>query len=98
MIQNLDLTKVELINDRVEKLKLECDVLVTRGFGELKKIFEFTSNIEVRKKHLLLKGKNYMNEIKVAQKEWLFRYELHDSISSDEGKILEIYDLKKHGS
>ncbi len=98
VIQELQLAKVDLINDRIEGLELKCDVLTCRGFSKLKKIFEFTSNIEVRRKYLLLKGKNYMNEINETKKEWLFRYDLHDSISSDEGKILEIYDLIKHDS
>lgn len=97
VIQKLGLS-AELINERVEKLNLECDVLTCRGFSELRKIFKLTSNICVREKYLLLKGKNYMNEIEAAKKEWLFRYDLHDSISSNEGKVLEIYDLIKNGS
>jgi tRNA uridine 5-carboxymethylaminomethyl modification enzyme len=85
---------VKIINDRVEKcLGLECDILVCRGFAELEKIFECTKHILVRKKYLLLKGEECLNEIANAKKHWLFNYKLHDSITHNKGKVIEITDL-----
>lgn len=87
--------KVTIINDRVEKCReLECDILVARGFAELEKIFEYTKHIKVKQKYLLLKGEEYLKEIEVAKKHWLFNYNLHDSITHGKSKIIEITDLK----
>ena len=44
---------------------------------------------------LLLKGKNYEKEIIEAQKHWVFDFNLHNSITSGEGKIVEIFNIKK---
>ena len=44
---------------------------------------------------LLLKGKNNEKEITEAQTNWLFDINLHDSITSREGKIVEISNIKK---
>jgi 16S rRNA (guanine(527)-N(7))-methyltransferase RsmG len=86
--------KVRIINDRVEKCQaLECDILVARGFAELEKIFEYTKHIKVRQKYLLLKGEGYLKEIEAAKKQWLFNYNLHDSITHSKSKIIEITDL-----
>lgn len=87
----LSKNKVEIINDRVENLyKLECDVLTSRAFSSLSEIFEYTQNITIRDKYLLHKGANYKSEIMEAQKHWLFDFKVHDSITSESGKILEI--------
>jgi tRNA uridine 5-carboxymethylaminomethyl modification enzyme len=86
--------KVRIINDRVEKCQaLECDILVARGFAELEKIFEYTKHIKVRQKYLLLKGEGYLKEIEAAKKQWLFNYNLHDSITHSKSRIIEITDL-----
>jgi hypothetical protein len=43
----------------------------------------------------LHKGAGYKNEIANAQKHWLFNETVHDSITSETGKILEITDLER---
>ena len=50
----------------------------------------------MKEKFLLLKGKTYEDEIIQARKHWLFKVKIHDSITSIEGKILEITNLKPH--
>lgn len=83
--------EVVVINDRVENLiNLTCDILVCRGFGSLESIFCCTKNIKIKDKYLLLKGQSYNSEIIVAQKKWLFDVKVHDSMTSNQGKILEI--------
>lgn len=74
---------------------MNCDVLTSRGFSSVNNILEVTTGIKIQKKILLLKGKNYEKEIKEAQKNWLFDINLHDSITSREGKIIEISNIKK---
>lgn len=88
--------RVEVLDERVESIYgLDCDVLVARAFASIKDILSLTKNIDVRKKYLLLKGKTYRAELSEAGKEWLFEYNVHDSISSDSGVILEIFDVRK---
>ena len=85
---------IKIINDRVENIdNLQCDVITSRAFAELDLIFEYSSKIKVKNKLLLHKGGGYKNEILKAQKHWLFNKTVHDSITSEVGKVLEITDL-----
>lgn len=68
----------------------ECDILISRSFGKLSTIFDITRRVMVKDKFLLLKGKSYREEIRLASDKWLFEHNLHDSISNIDGKILEI--------
>jgi 16S rRNA (guanine527-N7)-methyltransferase len=86
--------KVRIINDRIENIdNLTCDILTSRAFSELNSIFEYSSEIEVKDKYLLHKGAGYKNEISKAKNHWLFNETVHDSITSETGKILEITNL-----
>ena len=87
--------KIKIKNDRVENLKgLECDIMTARAFSSLESIFDYTERIKVRDKYLLHKGKSYGSELLKARSRWLFNVQIHDSITSDYGKILEITDLE----
>ncbi|WP_422229052.1 16S rRNA (guanine(527)-N(7))-methyltransferase RsmG [Rickettsia endosymbiont of Halotydeus destructor] len=86
---------VQVINQRVEKVKAACEVLTCRAFASLNMIFNYTENILVKEKFLLLKGKNYHIELEEARKNWSFDYSVHKSMTSEEGKILEIRNLVK---
>jgi 16S rRNA (guanine527-N7)-methyltransferase len=85
--------KVEVNNRRIENERLSCDILTTRAFGDLSAIFEYTKNIQVKDKYLLLKSGNYEQEFEIARKNWLFDYKIHKSITLNESKILEISNL-----
>ncbi len=85
---------IKVINDRLENLQdLECDIVTARAFTSLAKILEFGSKIKVADKYLLHKGKTYREEIAKSEKHWLFNSKVHDSITSDYGKILEITNV-----
>ncbi|GAB4162371.1 MAG: 16S rRNA (guanine(527)-N(7))-methyltransferase RsmG [Rickettsiaceae bacterium] len=85
---------VEVINDRIENVaNLSCDVITSRAFTDLGSIFTFAKNIQVNGKYLLHKGKSCEKEIYEARKHWLFNLQVHGSITSEEGKILEITDV-----
>lgn len=87
--------KVKIVNGRVETLMdVECDVVTSRGFASIKKTFEYTKHFNV-KKYLLLKGKSVHKEIEEATSDWLFQYKLHDSITDDSGKVIEIFNLSQ---
>lgn len=86
---------IEIINDRLENISdLECDIVTTRAFANLNKIFCLSENIKVQDKYLLHKGEKHQEEIDEARKHWLFNSKVHDSISSNRGQILEITDLR----
>ena len=88
--------KVNIITNRLNSgFTAACDILTCRGFSDLSNIFHLTSNIEIKKKILLLKGESYNEELKKAQEEWLFNIKVYDSLTSDKGKILEISDVQK---
>jgi len=86
--------EVIVINDRLENIAdLECDIVTSRAFAELNKIFYLSRHIKIKDKYLLHKGKKYQEEILAAKKHWLFDNKVHDSITSDSGKILEITNV-----
>lgn len=58
-------------------------------------IFNYTKNISVQEKNLLLKGKSYLLEIEEAKKIWLFDCIINPSITFKESRILEINDVTK---
>ena len=90
----LSSNRIEILNDRIENAKnLQCDILTSRAFSDLDSIFHHSQNIVVKEKYLLHKGQTYQEEILEARKHWLFNIKVHDSITSAEGKILEITDL-----
>lgn len=92
---NISDNSVKVINQRVEKAEFDCNILVCRAFARLSMIFSYTENILVKEKFLLLKGKNYHAELEETKKNWSFDYSVHKSITSEEGKILEIRNLVK---
>lgn len=87
--------KVQIINQRIEEIKLNCDIFTCRAVAPLQKILSYGKNITVNNKYLLLKGAEAQKEINDARKEWSFCCVVHDSITSKSGKILEISEVIK---
>ena len=86
--------EIEIINDRIENITgLECNIVSSRALADLNEIFELSRNIEIADKYLLHKGESYKKEISDARKHWLFNVKVHDSITSNQGKILEIINV-----
>lgn len=77
--------KIEILNQRVENVCMKCDVVTSRGFAELSHTLQYSKNIQT-KKYLFLKGQSYEQELDKV----LFNCIIHDSITSEYGKILEI--------
>lgn len=85
--------KVNVVNQRIENIKLDCDILTSRACAQLEKIFVYTQHINVRNKYLLFKGEQYQKEIEIAKKRWSFCHSMYDSEISDNSKILEISNI-----
>ncbi|MDD9335132.1 MAG: 16S rRNA (guanine(527)-N(7))-methyltransferase RsmG [Rickettsiaceae bacterium] len=85
--------KVNVVNQRIENVKLDCDILTSRACAQLEKIFVYIQHINVRNKYLLFKGEQYQKEIEIAKKRWSFCHSMYDSETSDNSKILEISNI-----
>ncbi|WP_341756867.1 MULTISPECIES: 16S rRNA (guanine(527)-N(7))-methyltransferase RsmG [unclassified Candidatus Tisiphia] len=85
--------KVNVVNQRIENVKLDCDILTSRACAQLEKIFVYTQHINVRNKYLLFKGEQYQKEIEIAKKRWSFCHSMYDSETSNNSKILEISNI-----
>lgn len=96
-VKDLTSTDVEIINDRVEKIKAEkADVITSRAMASLKELLAYTYKFcKKETKCIFPKGKRYAEEIADAKTEWLFDVDIFDSEQSDEGKVLIITNLKK---
>lgn len=82
--------KITVMNERVEKLKLECDILTCRAFASIDNILNLCQSIKVNKKLLLLKGQKAMMEIEEAKANWQFEYQMYEN---DHGWVVELkYD------
>lgn len=95
---SLSKNKVVVYNQDVTQLTADnCDVITARGYAALDKIFAQTQNIyRSHTKYFLLKGKSLEEEIKNASEKWSFKYIIHQSDTSIEGKILEVEHLVKN--
>ena len=85
--------KVSIVNERVERVNLECDVLTARAFASINDIMKLCSTIKTNKKILLLKGKQVRSERAEAQKNWSFDYVLHPGEIQNDSWIVELRRL-----
>lgn len=86
----LSKNRIEILNERVESLSLECDVLTSRGFASVKNTLDLCKHIAIKRKILLLKGAQVTKEIDEAKRFWNFRYDIKPSITHNNGCILEL--------
>ena len=90
--KNFSNNKIIVRNENLNEIKKEnFDIIVSRALADLNTLLRFSKNLSTKNTKLLfLKGKKIYNEIEEAKKYWHFDYKLIDSITSDEGKIIEI--------
>ena len=81
---------------RIEQLNIgKADLIVSRALAPLNKLLSYSllhSNKNTTS--LFLKGRNAYNEIEMAKKNFNFSLETFKSISSEEGCILKIKNIK----
>ena len=88
---------IEVYNDRVEKyFKKNIDIIVSRAFASLKKLINSIYHLISLETVLVIhKGKKYKQEIEEAEKTYFFKFEKFQSITSKEGVVLKIGNIKK---
>ena len=95
VIRKLNLP-VKVIHDRVENINQHYDIIVSRACANLEKLLGFMKNVsrETGSFGVFPKGKTAILEIEEAKKTWDFNTELFPSITSDEGTIIVVRNLK----
>ena len=89
--------KVNLILDRLENINnSKFDIITSRALANLEKLLSYSQKF-VKKNTVLifLKGKTVNEELKEAQKKWIFQFQKFKSISDSRGNILIIMNIKK---
>ena len=91
----LNLKKVKVICSNVSNEYIDSNYIICRAFQKLDYIMNISrENTKVNHKLIILKGKNALEEINMLQMKEQYRYEVKDSITDKESKIL-IFDVKK---
>ena len=74
----------------------DIDFITARAVAPLTKLLRYSYKFNQKKTHFIfLKGKTVFNEIKIARNNFVFNIKRFKSITSDEGNILVIKNLKK---
>ena len=95
IIKDLSLT-AKIQNKRIEKPPTsQHDIVVSRALAPLVKLLTYARMYSNKNTTLLfLKGKNAISEIDIASKKFYFEFEKINSLSSDDGCILKINNIK----
>ncbi len=82
---------------RIEKLNVVgVDLIVTRALAPLNKLLSYSLLLSNKNTtSLFLKGRSVYNEINMAKKNFYFNFETFKSISSQDGCVLKIKNLKR---
>ncbi len=94
-----DLSNTNILNCRMEKLSgQKFDVITARAVTSLDNLLEYSSPILSKNGIcIFLKGRSYKEEIAAAKHNWNFDCQEIPSRTSDDGKILIISNIVKHG-
>jgi len=95
IIKDLSLT-AKIQNKRIENPPTsQHDIVVSRALAPLVKLLTYARMYSNKNTtSLFLKGKNAISEIDIASKKFFFEFEKIKSLSSDEGCILKINNIK----
>lgn len=88
---------ISVENSRIEAVSRETFNHVTsRALASLPQLYEYSERFLANKAScVFLKGKEVMQEIESAQSDWAFDYQLHESFSHTEGRILVVKGLTR---
>ena len=89
--------KINLILGRLENINnLKFDIITSRALANLDKLLTYSQKFMKKNTVLIfLKGKTVNDELKEAQKKWIFKFQKFKSISDSRGSILIIMNIKK---
>ena len=95
IIKELSLT-AKIQNKRIEKPPTsQHDIIVSRALAPLVKLLTYARMYSNKKTtSFFLKGRNVISEIDIASKKFFFEFEKIKSLSSDEGCVLKINNIK----
>ena len=80
---------------RFEVLTQQFDLITARAVAPLSQLFEWAApRLTVSGRGLFPKGRNFADELDVAERKWLFRATLHPSGTASDARILEVTDLR----
>ena len=95
ILRVLKLKRVNAICSNINNEQIDTNYVTCRAFRKLDYILNISrENVKVNHKLIILKGKNALEEINMLQMKEQYRYEVKDSITDKESKIL-IFDVKK---
>ncbi len=88
---------INIFNERIENLKLgKADVISSRALASLDKLFAYSLPFCSSKTQLVFpKGIKWSEEVVEAQKNWLFDVNIVPSITSEDGHILNVSNLRR---
>lgn len=82
--------KLEEIDDQ------KFDILTSRALASLEELLAYSTQfLKINGCGIFLKGKNLENELKDAQKKFVFKYQLFPSLTSEESRIIKVWDIEK---
>lgn len=89
-------TKVEIHNERVEKVALKADLITCRAFASLLKILDISAHMAKKEtEYLILKSDDYERELTEAQNHWYFEASIHPSRTDPRGRVILLKNLLK---
>jgi 16S rRNA (guanine527-N7)-methyltransferase len=77
--------KFEVINQRIEKVQLDCDIITSRALASVTQLLEFTQYVNFTHSMLLIKGADVKSEINVSKQ---FNFAIVDSKYSSQSSIV----------
>ncbi|ACT57704.1 16S rRNA (guanine(527)-N(7))-methyltransferase RsmG [Hirschia baltica] len=88
---------ISVENSRIESVSRETyDHVTSRALASLPQLYDYSERFLANKAScIFLKGKEVLQEIEIAQSDWEFDYELHESFSHTEGRILVVKGLNR---
>lgn len=92
-------TSVKIVNQRAENLKNNYDFVLSRACSSLSNLLSLMSNVSRETSTgIFHKGATFLTEIQEAKENWTFDYELKDSVTDKNSKIIIVRNVgKKYG-
>lgn len=86
-----------VISDRIENIHINEPVTITaRALTSLTNLFTYMENVSRETTGIFLKGRTLGEEMVEAEKQWLFDFEIYNSITGD-GYIIKTTNLRRKG-
>jgi len=92
LAKNYSTNKIVVRNENLYNVCEEkFDIIVSRALASIDLLLKFSLKLKGANTQLIfLKGKKVYEELEEAKKHWHIEYQLFDSLTSDEGKIVKI--------